>query len=260
MRQSGVVPFRRLSTLGVNVSPLDAVGTAKLLLERLRSGGPLLLGNLNLHGVYLYHTDPQFAAFCDRCDVVLIDGAPLAWVAGVRARFRVGSTDWLDALLPRAAGVRILAIGGTPDVSAGAERHFRAAYPSVEWNGVDGYVSAQLDESLRLRIRAADLILVGMGMPLQEKWILDNMNDLEGKVVANIGGCLDYYVGAQRLAPRWLGAVGLEWMYRLLMDPRRLARRYLVEPFLLVGVLVKRSTVLFGRRLGGALLSHRRTE
>lgn len=198
------------------------------------------MGNLNLHGAYVFHTDSQFRDYCMRSDLLLVDGAPIAWAGRIPLRRRVGSTDWLEALMPLADGLNVLAIGGTTEAARGTERYMRATFPRVRWTGVDGFSSQEVGEVLREKIAAAQIILVGMGMPLQERWILRNEDLLKGKVVANVGGCFDYYAGVQHLAPRWMGRFGIEWIYRLLRDPRRLAHRYLIEPFKLTGLLMRR--------------------
>lgn len=234
-----VAERQHVNTLEVSVTPLSASSTADLVLEHVNAQETFLIGNLNLHGVYMFHTNDQFARYCDSCDLVLIDGAPIAWAARVPTSLRIGSTDWLDDLMPRAGGVSILAIGGTPEASAAAATHFREAFPRVQWTGIDGYASHEMTEPLARLIAEANVVLVGMGMPVQEAWILRHRTLLEGKVVANVGGCFDYYAGTQRLAPRWMGAAGIEWVYRLAASPRRLTYRYLVEPLKLAAVLVR---------------------
>ena len=226
--------------LSVFVTPMTTSETVRLILARVDDGETLLLGNLNLHGVYMYHTNRDFARYCLECGVVLIDGAPLAKAAKVPMSKRIGSTDWLDELLPQAAGLRILAVGGTPESSKAAESHFRQKFPAVQWTGVDGYSCQEPSSQLMRQIEESDIVLVGMGMPLQEKWIMRNEKLLEGKVVANVGGCFDYYAGSQRLAPRWMGRAGIEWLYRLAVSPVRLSHRYLIEPLKLAAILARR--------------------
>jgi N-acetylglucosaminyldiphosphoundecaprenol N-acetyl-beta-D-mannosaminyltransferase len=234
--------------LDAEITPLDAQRVADLVVECARGASGLVIGNLNLHGVYLLHTDPTFALYTNRADVVLVDGAPIALLGGVSLRLRVGSTDWLDLFMQSADGLRVLAVGGTADTSRKAERHFRNEYPSVIWNGVDGYSSQDMNDGLAALIADSDVILVGMGMPIQEAWILRNLDLLQTKVVANVGGCFDYYAGNQRLAPRWMGRLGIEWLYRLSADPARLAHRYLVEPLKLIALLMSRKLRAQSRR------------
>ena len=80
-----------------------------------------------------------------------------------------------------------------------------------------------------------------MGVPRQERWIHENRNDIEANVILPSGATLDYIAGAKRMAPRWMGALGLEWAFRLATEPRRLAHRYLVEPWGLLNAVVKNS-------------------
>lgn len=229
------------------MTPLPASRIAAKVAENAQTGVGLVIGNLNLHGAYLFHTDDGFRDFCESADLVVVDGAPIAWAGRIPRRMRVGSTDWLDELMPVADGLRILAIGGTEEAARGAENHMRVQFPAVEWVGVNGYSSQEVGHELLAMINRAQIVLVGMGMPLQERWILRHRDLLTGKVVANVGGCFDYYAGVQRLAPRWMGRVGIEWLYRLARDPRRLAHRYFVEPFKLGRLLVARRA-LTGRR------------
>lgn len=246
---SGLVPSDRqpprrksVPLFDVEVTPLTAEEVVDLVLQSIAASQGLVVANLNLHGVYMFHTDKHFARFCELSDVVLIDGAPVAWAASQPMSTRVGSTDWIDALMPRASNLRILAVGGTMEASAAAERHMREHFPAALWVGIDGFSSHQVDEKLKMEIARADLILVGMGMPTQERWINNNRELFRSKVVANVGGCFDYYAGVQHLAPRWTGPLGVEWLYRLVRNPYRLANRYLIEPFRLAWVLIRIKT------------------
>ncbi|MDP3379476.1 MAG: WecB/TagA/CpsF family glycosyltransferase, partial [Brevundimonas sp.] len=82
------------------------------------------------------------------------------------------------------------------------------------------------------------VLLVGMGMPRQEIWIADHLDALPDCVVLNVGAAFDYEAGVQKAAPRWMGKAGLEWLYRLAVDPRRLFHRYCVEPWHLIGPIM----------------------
>jgi N-acetylglucosaminyldiphosphoundecaprenol N-acetyl-beta-D-mannosaminyltransferase len=79
--------------------------------------------------------------------------------------------------------------------------------------------------------------MVGMGMPRQEYWVLDNLRNIQANVILTAGACLDYVAKAAPTPPRWIGHLGLEWLYRLLSDPVRLWRRYLLEPWFILKLL-----------------------
>ncbi|MEM7590395.1 MAG: WecB/TagA/CpsF family glycosyltransferase [Cyanobacteria bacterium P01_A01_bin.83] len=87
-----------------------------------------------------------------------------------------------------------------------------------------------------------NILMVGMGMPRQEKWILDNIEDIEANIILPSGACADYVADETPTPPRWMGQVGLEWLYRLVIDPKRLWRRYLVEPWFLAKLFLKEFT------------------
>jgi N-acetylglucosaminyldiphosphoundecaprenol N-acetyl-beta-D-mannosaminyltransferase len=83
------------------------------------------------------------------------------------------------------------------------------------------------------------ILMVGMGMPLQEHWIIDHLEQLDADVILNVGAYIDYIAGVIPTPPRWMGRVGLEWLYRLASEPRRLWRRYLLEPWFLSGIIAR---------------------
>lgn len=225
----------------------------ELISSRTSATSPLILANLNLHALYEFQVDEVFRAFCTNADLVLIDGWPILKLAEfatktrLSSELRVGSTDWLIRLLEQRPAITVVAIGGTATSSRGAAEFAAANSPETTWHAFDGYdmdrqsgdASVTLDQALN----EADLVLVGLGMPRQELWITDNVHRIDRAVVANVGGCLDYLSGEQDLAPRWLGGLGLEWVYRLAKSPRRLAARYLIEPFKLLLLLSKGTRV-----------------
>lgn len=233
------------------VTPLTAEGVADLIIERSSSENltPLILGNLNLHALHIRETNPSAKAFIDSADVTLIDGAPVLVLASLAQRralppdYRIGSTDWLQVLMARQPSLSVTAIGGRPSTARGAQQWAQRIAPGVTWHAFDGY-GAHVSEPTRDLMQAiakSDLILVGLGMPLQEEWIGQHRTIFGDCVVANVGGCLDYFAGEQKLAPRWVGKIGMEWAFRLASSPTRLAGRYLIEPFKLAWYVTRRT-------------------
>lgn len=237
-------------SLGVRdawVSPLSARDVANLILSQMQVPSGFTIGNFNLHGLYVFMEHKGFEEYTLSSSLVLADGFPIAVLAAIRSRSlgvmfrRVGSTDWLEELLqrPEFRTRKIICIGGTETSSARTELHMRSRY-RADWTGIDGFSGADDLTAMSGDLASADLVLVSMGMPKQEQWILDNRAKFFPRaVVANVGGLVDYYSGTQQLAPRWIGVIGLEWVYRLVHNPRRLAHRYLAEPFKLVGALIR---------------------
>ena len=233
------------------VSPMTADEVCDWILSDPVADGPRVLANVNLHGAYLLYRDPDFHRLTGQAAAVLVDGWPILQLAKtvsskrLQAQHRVGSTDWLETLLRRDPPLRVVAVGGTPDSSSAAAAAVAAQTRNIRWSAFDGYdfkpqCAGNGPSSLDAALANSDVVLIGMGMPTQERWILENRDRLPaGAVVANVGGCFDYLAGSQKLAPRWMGRFGLEWLYRLVNAPGRLAGRYLWEPLKLAAVIAR---------------------
>lgn len=208
-------------------------------------GERALLLNHNLHSVYLHARSPGFRRLYERADAIVIDGTPVRLAASLVARrmlgsrWRIGSTDWIARLPQLTRGPRRLFVyGGTAAANRACVERLRTDLPDWTVDGVNGFAERESSISVMQEF-APDLVLVGMGMPLQEEFLLANLDRLPPAVYATVGGAIDYVAGVASLAPRWIGGIGLEWAWRLLHDPRRLARRYLVEPLALPWLIVR---------------------
>jgi N-acetylglucosaminyldiphosphoundecaprenol N-acetyl-beta-D-mannosaminyltransferase len=236
--------WRRASALGV---ALDLLTTAELLdvVEgAIRAGRRMVIGHLNLHGAYLNQHDPAMRAFLRRADLVFVDGVAIIWwlrALGEPARLahRTTYVDLIEPLLRRVAALSrvVFYLGGRPDVANRCLRHLAARIPGLHHEAHHGYLDAAIGTGENERVIAAinqahpGLLLVGMGMPRQERWVLENMGRVDVPVIMTCGGLADYVVGDIPTAPRALAAIGLEWAFRLATQPRRVWRRYLVEPW-----------------------------
>ncbi|WP_030165395.1 MULTISPECIES: WecB/TagA/CpsF family glycosyltransferase [Actinomycetes] len=240
-----------IDAFGIEVHPRTAEEVADMILRKDLGRDTTWIANYNLHALFLMHNDAKFRSYYDRADMYLIDGWPILLAAlwnqkTIRRRHRIGSSDWISALFTTGKPMEICAVGGSSRSSSSAAAVVARKYPWVQWRAYDGFEYLkrdQLADSLTLEeaIASSRLVIVGMGMPKQEEWIFERVvaGELEGKIVANTGGCIDYIAGEQRLAPRWMGGMGLEWVYRLAANPRRLYHRYLIEPIHLAVLLAK---------------------
>jgi len=241
-------PPKRIELLG---SAMDLV-TADQVLGRITEaaeGGPrVLIANHNLHSLYLIGREPEMAALYGRADLIEIDSRPLIlWgrLLGLKTRVshRCTYLDWRDAFwrLAQQRRWRIFYLGGAPGVAEEAARRLSAARPGVEIAVHHGYFDrspgSTEDAAVLAEINAfrPQVLLVGMGMPVQEAWIARHYDELHASAVLPVGAAFDYEAGVQSAAPRVLGSLGLEWLFRLASDPHRLFRRYLVEPWSLIG-------------------------
>ena len=174
--------------------------------------------------------------------VVAADWAPDGSGLAVAARMtgqpladNVNGTDLFPRLAADAAasGVGIFLLGGRPGIAdAARERMTSFGLGDAIVGAHHGYFTAGSDEE-RAAIAAANssgaaIVLVGMGVPLQDEWITRNASRLDARVLAGVGGLFDFFAGAVARSPHALRVVGCEWVWRLALEPRRMAHRYLV--------------------------------
>jgi N-acetylglucosaminyldiphosphoundecaprenol N-acetyl-beta-D-mannosaminyltransferase len=247
--------------LGVRVHAMTVDDLYATVERAVREERRWVIGNHNLHSVYLYHRHGEMRRFCDDADYVFIDGMPLVALGrmlgfGLHRRHRFTSADWANPFMQRAAenGWRVFLLGSRPGVAERAADVLRGATPGLEVATAHGHfdVSPGSPESeavlSSIRQFRPHVLIVGMGMPLQERWINENRDRIEANAILNLGAVLDYVSGAVPTPPRWLGRVGFEWLGRLAYEPRRLWRRYLVEPWFLLP-LVLGALAVIGKRM-----------
>ena len=178
-------------------------------------------------------------------DLSVADGQWVVWASRLLGTPLPGKISGSDLLLPlaRDAGQRgrsIYLLGGSPGVAEPAARRLEkegARICGLESPPID---LSQPQDELVARIAAArpDLVLVALGCPKQELWIHQQRGRLRPAVLIGIGGTLDFLAGRIRRAPPWVSRAGLEWAFRLILEPRRLARRYLVKDPQFLGILL----------------------
>jgi N-acetylglucosaminyldiphosphoundecaprenol N-acetyl-beta-D-mannosaminyltransferase len=233
----------QLNLLGVTVDPITIAELHKCIAKAIARGERWIIANHNLRSVYLYHRDPKMRAFFTKAQVIHIDGMPLVYWARVLGypvtkQHRVTYVDWVHPLMATAAaeGWRVFYLGGKPGVAARAAEKLRRQYPGLVLETRHGYFTPEENDAVLEEIARFQphVLMVGMGMPRQEHWVLDNLERISANAILTAGACFDYVAGVVPMPPRWMGRMGLEWLYRLWSEPRRLARRYLLEPWFLV--------------------------
>jgi len=246
----------RIQLLGIEVDALTADELSDIVSGSVYLGKHRIIANHNLHSLYLYHHDSDLRTFFAVAHKIHIDGMPLVHLARlfgfpVLPEHRVTYLDWLPQLIEigERQDWRFFYLGGKPGVAEEAARRLRAAHPALQLATHHGYFGSvdHVGEAVleALAHYKPNVLMVGMGMPLQERWILQNLDRLNVDVVLTAGACFDYIAGASSMPPRWMGRAGLEWLFRLATEPRRLSKRYLLEPWyvlaLVLAYLVRRA-------------------
>jgi N-acetylglucosaminyldiphosphoundecaprenol N-acetyl-beta-D-mannosaminyltransferase len=199
---------------------------------------------VNANVCNLAAVDPEFRACISAADLAYADGQSVVWASkllGNPLPERVATTDLIEPLAEACArrSKKLYLLGGQPGVAQRAAELLAQAHPGLRTQSHHGYVELVDTESLvgEINRSRADILLVGLGDPLQQRWVATHRAELDVPAVLTCGGLFDWTSGGHRRAPAWLIAMGCEWLWRLMIEPRRLARRYLVgNPKFLVRV------------------------
>ncbi len=204
---------------------------------------------VNLDFLVNARRDPATRAVLTDSEVNLADGAPVVWLSrllGVDLPGRVAGSDMVPRLAAAAAteGASIFFLGGEEGNAAVAADRLADTYPGLVVAGVHEPPRASLDDIddddiiERLEESGADVLLVALGHPKQDKWIARNRKRLPVSVAIGVGCTFDLIAGRRSRAPRWMRRSGLEWLFRLVHEPRRLGLRYLLDGWWLLTIFL----------------------
>jgi exopolysaccharide biosynthesis WecB/TagA/CpsF family protein len=240
------VEWERTTVLGIPVVRSNASAVLDFVRARLAGHGPpATLFFANAHSVNLTCQIPVFRAAVCAATLVLNDGVGMAIAGWLKRRpfpENLNGSDLSPALLEVAAseGVPVYFLGAKPGVAQLAAETLRETIPGLVVAGVrDGYFTSLEASEVAAEVRAsgAGMLLVGMGNPRQELWIAEYMEATGVQVAAAVGAFFDYASNTIPRARHWMNHLGVEWIWRLVHEPRRLARRYLLgNPLFLLRV------------------------
>lgn len=238
--------------LGAWINALTISDLNALIAEAVKHGQRWIIAHHNLHSIYLYHHDPNMHAFYAKADYTHVDGMALILLGGLlglplRREYRVTYADWVNPLMAEAAqqSWRVFYLGSKPGVAERGAEILRNKFPGLQIITADGYFDTTVGSAKNQKIREMinayqpNVLMVGMGMPRQEHWILNNLEGIHANAILTCGACIDYIAGAVPTPPRWMGRLGLEWLARLLNEPKRLWKRYLLEPWFVVNLFMR---------------------
>lgn len=237
--------------LGQLVHPVSKAQAVSLVIARALDARPGAYVCLtNVHTSTESHSSPQLRAAVDGAFLSVPDGMPLAWILRHRGHPHTEKVTGIEYLpmVARAgttAAIRHFFYGGGPDVADRAAKRLGELVPGVEVVGAASPPFADLDawpiDDLRIRLRETKphILWVGLGAPKQELWMARLAGSLEVPVMIGVGAAFDYLAGTKPAAPAYLRHVGLEWLFRLGVEPRRLWRRYAIGNLRFVGLLFR---------------------
>lgn len=195
----------------------------------------------NVDQIVRMEWDDYFRQICEDCELLLVDGHPLIWVAKLYKKpfkEKICGSDLVPELCELAAkkGYSVFLLGAAPGVAQKAAEKLIDSNPGLNVAGVySPPIGFEKDELEIERINKmlldshADMLFVGMGVPKQDIFIHENMMKYKIPMSFSIGGTIDFIAGVQKRAPKWLSDNGFEWLYRLVHDPKRLFKRYIID-------------------------------
>jgi exopolysaccharide biosynthesis WecB/TagA/CpsF family protein len=240
-----------VEVLGVQVVRMTAAEALMAVERAVDSSDPSLIAYANAHTLNLAASDPSYRGVLRQAAVVLNDGAGIAIAARLKGSpfpENLNGSDFNPKILELAArrGWSAYFLGAAPGVADRAAERLTARIPGLQIAGCrDGFFPRSADAEVAAQIKAtgADLVMVAMGNPLQERWIASNLPATGCRAGIGVGAFFDFAAEQVARAPAWMNRLGVEWVWRLAQEPGRLWRRYVLgNPRFLLRVLAERRT------------------
>lgn len=239
-----------VNVLGVRVHLLTEARLIKHITDIVAQKRKALVLNVNTHCYNMAHKNPWLQDFLNRAEVVFCDGAGVvlgARILGYRIPGRTTPADsmWKLAELAEKEGITFFFLGAKPGIAEKAAQKLIGCFPELKIETRHGYFDKTSDSKenkiviQQINASKANILVVGFGMPLQEKWLKDNWDRLHVNIGFSAGALFDYISGELRRGPRWMTDNGMEWLARLLIEPRRLWKRYIIGNTLFFYLILK---------------------
>ncbi len=242
-------PFPTIEVLGLPVTKLTPTAALSQIERTYEQEAPALVAYANAHTLNLSVDDPAYREVLSRAAIVLNDGAGIALAArisGQRFPANLNGSDFNPEILGLAAarGWPVFFLGAKPRVAQRAADAMRSRYPALQVAGYrDGYWAPSETSKVvdAIRSSGATVVMAAMGNPLQEKWLDQHLVATGARLGVGVGAFFDFAAEEVARAPAWMNRWGIEWVFRLIQEPRRLWRRYVVgNPLFLARVLRER--------------------
>lgn len=245
----------RVNILGVYVSAINMSQALDAINTWIQARDSHYVCVTPAHVIMDAYHDPRLREILNASGLTTPDGMAIVWLlrrSGHRHVERVYGPDLMHAVcaLSLEMGFRHFFYGGTPEVLADLENKLQQQYPGLQFAGSFSPPFRALTEeeeqfaNLMIQTTRPDILWVGLGAPKQERWMAEHISMLNVPVLIGVGAAFDFLSGHKRQAPRWIQRSGLEWLFRLLNEPRRLWRRYIQYPRFVWLVLMQRLGLL----------------
>jgi N-acetylglucosaminyldiphosphoundecaprenol N-acetyl-beta-D-mannosaminyltransferase len=231
--------FPEVNLLNTKFHQLTVQELIQYIVEAGKIDKKTIVGNVNVRAMNFTYELPWYRDFINNSDVVFCDGMGVMLGAKVlgydlESKHRMTCPDYIEslALACEKENVSLFLLAGKPGVTDKAIDKLLAIAPNLRIEGYHGYFDKDGQENKavieKINQFKPDVLYIGFGMPLQERWILDHIDKIEARVFLPLGACLDFYTDSVYRGPRWMTDNGFEWLTRLITEPTRLWERYIV--------------------------------
>ncbi|MGB9114627.1 WecB/TagA/CpsF family glycosyltransferase [Bradyrhizobium sp.] len=242
------------------IDVLTKAETVAIVREAMKIRKPMTHVALNVAKLVNMRFDPVLAEDVKNSDLIGIDGMGIVLAArllGFHVKERVAGIDLFEEALATCAtdGFRPFFLGATPEILARAVAAVRTRFPAIQFAGFrDGYFKQNQENEVVEEIRksGADCLFIGMPTPRKERFLAAHRHNLGVSFVMGVGGSFDVIAGHVNRAPSWIQNFGLEWLYRVYQEPRRMWWRYLRTNTIFTGMMIR----AIGERLNSSLHNH----
>lgn len=243
--------FPEIEMLGIRIHLVDRAGVLNTIASAVESGTGGTIANVNVHAMNTACRDREYHDILNGSDLVFVDGFGVvlgARMTGSQIGTRLTPADWIDDMFELCAKNQwpVFWLGDTDEVGADFQHELQRRHPDCPFagrhHGFFNKTGPESDAVVELiNASGAKILMVGMSMPIQEKWIWANRDRLSPAVRLALGGLARIYTGHIRRGPPWMTQHGLEWLYRMAMQPGYTWRRYLIgNPLFLIRVILSR--------------------
>lgn len=226
------------NVLGVKVNSTTYTSTLKSIDKWVKTYARKYICVSNVHSIMECQKDPRLLKGVNNAAIVTADGMPLVWLSnlyGRKAERVYGPTLTLKLCnLAEKKGYKVFFLGGRKGISKKLSKKLKKMYPNMKVVGLMETQDLPLNKSDNKKIVNSinkldpQIVFVGMGCPTQERWMIDNRTQLKPNVLLGVGAAFDFIGGRVKQAPSWMQNGGMEWLYRLSQDPKRLWKRYTI--------------------------------
>lgn len=235
------MPLNRRKFMNTYIDDVDQKGALEYIEMCIKNRTVGHVIQLNVDQIVRIEKDRYFKKICENCELLLVDGQPLMWIAKLYGRpfkEKISGSDLVPVLCGLAAekGYSVFFLGAAPGIAKIAAENMQKEFPKLQVAGTYsppvGFDTdaEEIEKINRILLNSgADMLFVGMGVPKQDIFIYENMEKYNIPMSFSVGGTIDFIAGIQKRAPKWVSEHGLEWLYRFFQEPKRLFKRYFVD-------------------------------